>query len=60
MGSHTNLVSRKNVMIINFVQSQVLIDFSCVVSDIQNTGHSQRIRQWEVVRAPFHEKTRRS
>ncbi|RWW47534.1 hypothetical protein BHE74_00046461 [Ensete ventricosum] len=51
-------------MVINIVQScvqsQVLIDFSCTVSKFQNTSHSQRISPWEVVRAWFREKTRRS
>ncbi|RZS24515.1 hypothetical protein BHM03_00057595 [Ensete ventricosum] len=46
MGSHTNTVSRKNAKVINFVrshmQSQILIGFSCTVSEIQNTGHSKR------------------
>ncbi|RRT58957.1 hypothetical protein B296_00007807 [Ensete ventricosum] len=56
MGSHTIMVSRKNLMVINFTQSRVLIDFSCSVSKIHNSGHSQRINPWEVVRAWFHEK----
>ncbi|RZR71135.1 hypothetical protein BHM03_00003766 [Ensete ventricosum] len=48
----------KNAIIINFAQShtQVPIDFSCTISKIQNTGHSQRISPWEVVRARFREK----
>ncbi|RZS04912.1 hypothetical protein BHM03_00035321 [Ensete ventricosum] len=58
------MVSRKNATVINFArshaQSQVLISFSCTVTKIQNTSHSRRISQWEVVRARFHEKTRRS
>ncbi|RZR78448.1 hypothetical protein BHM03_00003798 [Ensete ventricosum] len=58
MGSRTSMVSQKNAMIINFTQSPVLIDFSCTVSEFQNTGHSQSISPWEVVRARFHEKTR--
>ncbi|RWV97328.1 hypothetical protein GW17_00039885 [Ensete ventricosum] len=53
MGRRTSLVSRKNVMVINIAQcrtqSRVSNDFSCIVSKIQNTGHSQRIRPWEVV-----------
>ncbi|RRT68424.1 hypothetical protein B296_00035783, partial [Ensete ventricosum] len=44
LGIRTSLVSRKNVMVINFVQShmqcRVSIDFSCTVSEIQNIGHS--------------------
>ncbi|RRT44592.1 hypothetical protein B296_00044255, partial [Ensete ventricosum] len=36
--------------------NQVLIDFSCSVSKIQNTGHSHRISPWEVVQAQFYEK----
>ncbi|RWW56280.1 hypothetical protein BHE74_00037020 [Ensete ventricosum] len=47
MGSHTSMISRKNVTVINFGQnharSRVSIDFLCIVSEIQNTGHSQRI-----------------
>ncbi|RWV77562.1 hypothetical protein GW17_00061588 [Ensete ventricosum] len=31
--------------------NRVLIAFSCTISEIQNTGHSQRISSWEVVRA---------
>ncbi|RWV79085.1 hypothetical protein GW17_00059841 [Ensete ventricosum] len=49
MGSHTSTVSRKNAMVINFVQSQVSICFSCTVSKIQNTSYSQRKSPWEVV-----------
>ncbi|RWW66997.1 hypothetical protein BHE74_00025594 [Ensete ventricosum] len=45
IGSYTSLVSRKNAMVINFVQSraqsQVSIGLSSSVSEIQNTGHSQ-------------------
>ncbi|RZS04910.1 hypothetical protein BHM03_00035316 [Ensete ventricosum] len=55
------MVLRKNATVINFArshaQNRVLIDFSCTVTKIQNTGHSERISQWEVVRAQFHEKT---
>ncbi|RZS24014.1 hypothetical protein BHM03_00057032 [Ensete ventricosum] len=40
--------------------SRVSIDFSCTVSEIQNTCHSRRISRLEVVRARFHEKTLRS
>ncbi|RWW43448.1 hypothetical protein BHE74_00050884 [Ensete ventricosum] len=43
MGTRMSTVSRKNTMDINFVQSRVLINFSCIVSKIQNTSHSQRI-----------------
>ncbi|RWW43852.1 hypothetical protein BHE74_00050442, partial [Ensete ventricosum] len=39
---------------------RVSIGYSCVVSEIQNTDHSRRISPWEVVRAWFYEKTRRS
>ncbi|RRT45880.1 hypothetical protein B296_00009926 [Ensete ventricosum] len=60
MGSHTSTVSRKNTTVINFAQSRVSIDFSCTISEFQNTGHSQRISPREVVRAPFCEKTRQS
>ncbi|RRT71522.1 hypothetical protein B296_00017899 [Ensete ventricosum] len=60
MGSHTITVSRKYATAINFVQchaqSQVLNGFSCTVSEIQKTGHSQRIRAWEVIRPQFCEK----
>ncbi|RZS21597.1 hypothetical protein BHM03_00054250 [Ensete ventricosum] len=48
MGSRTNMVSQKNVTVINFRQSRVSIDFSCTVSEIQNIGHSQRNSPWEV------------
>ncbi|RWV95222.1 hypothetical protein GW17_00042162 [Ensete ventricosum] len=51
MGSRTSMVSRKNVMVINFVQSRVTISFSCTIFEFQNYGHSQRISPWEVVRA---------
>ncbi|RWV86071.1 hypothetical protein GW17_00052079 [Ensete ventricosum] len=48
--------------IINFAQShvrsQVSIGISCTISKIQNTGHSQLISPWEVVRAWFCEKIR--
>ncbi|RWV86650.1 hypothetical protein GW17_00051432 [Ensete ventricosum] len=47
------MVSRKNVTAINFArshaQSQVSIGFSCTVLEIQNIGHSRRIRPWEVI-----------
>ncbi|RWV77317.1 hypothetical protein BHE74_00023227 [Ensete ventricosum] len=49
MGSHMSTVSRKNVMVINFAQSRVSIDFSCTISEIKITSHSQRIRPLEVV-----------
>ncbi|RWW53346.1 hypothetical protein BHE74_00040186, partial [Ensete ventricosum] len=52
----------KNATVMNFAQSharsRLSIDFSCTVSEIKNTGHSQSICKWEVVRAWFHEKTR--
>ncbi|RWW56370.1 hypothetical protein BHE74_00036919 [Ensete ventricosum] len=50
MGSRTSMVSRKNVTVKNFVQSQLSIDLSCTISETQNTGHSQCISPWEVVR----------
>ncbi|RRT68481.1 hypothetical protein B296_00032791 [Ensete ventricosum] len=50
-------VLRKNATIINFARSQVSIGFLRTISEIQNTGHSQRISPWEVVRARFCEKT---
>ncbi|RWV83700.1 hypothetical protein BHE74_00024889 [Ensete ventricosum] len=56
MGSHTSMVSGKNVTIINFTQSQVSIDFSCTVSEIHNIGYSQCISPWEVIRARFTKK----
>ncbi|RZR90603.1 hypothetical protein BHM03_00018514 [Ensete ventricosum] len=52
-------------MVINFAHSRVSIDFSSISSfdwffllrpKIQNTGHSQHISPWEVVRAWFREK----
>ncbi|RZR77628.1 hypothetical protein BHM03_00002743 [Ensete ventricosum] len=60
LGSRTRLVSRKNTMVINFAQSQVLIDFLCSVLKIQNTSHSQRISPWEVIQTRFCEKKLRS
>ncbi|RZS09690.1 hypothetical protein BHM03_00040791 [Ensete ventricosum] len=60
MGNRTSTVSQKNTMVINIARchthSQVSIDFSCTVSEIQNTGHSQRISPWEAVRERFCEK----
>ncbi|RZS28908.1 hypothetical protein BHM03_00062559 [Ensete ventricosum] len=53
MVSRMSMVSRKNVMVINFAQSRVSISFSCTVSKIQNTGHSRLISPWEVVQARF-------
>ncbi|RWV94580.1 hypothetical protein BHE74_00018646 [Ensete ventricosum] len=53
------MVSRKNVMVINFTQSRVSIGFSCTILEFQNTSHSQRISPCEVVRAQFREKMRR-
>ncbi|RRT61677.1 hypothetical protein BHE74_00029128 [Ensete ventricosum] len=47
MGSRLSTVSRKNVTVINFAQSQVSIDFSRTISEFQNTGHSQCISPWE-------------
>ncbi|RRT39023.1 hypothetical protein B296_00055121 [Ensete ventricosum] len=62
MGSRTNTVSQKNSTVIYFtrsrMQSRVSISFSCIVSKIYNTGHSQRISPREVVRARFSKKTR--
>ncbi|RRT83502.1 hypothetical protein B296_00001442 [Ensete ventricosum] len=60
MGSHTSMVSRKNTTVINFAQSHGLINFSCIVSKIQKTSHSQCIGPWEVVRARFHEEMQQS
>ncbi|RWW00701.1 hypothetical protein GW17_00036320 [Ensete ventricosum] len=60
MGSHTSKVSQKNATVINFAQSLVLINFLCNVSEFQNTGHSQNISPWEVVRAWFRKKMRQS
>ncbi|RZS21131.1 hypothetical protein BHM03_00053723 [Ensete ventricosum] len=61
MGSRMSTVSRKNATVINFArsyaQSQVSIGFSCTVLEIQNIGHSRRIRPWEVILTWFHEKT---
>ncbi|RWV80961.1 hypothetical protein GW17_00057677 [Ensete ventricosum] len=54
------MVSGKNAMVIKFTQRRVPIDFSGTVSEFQNTGHSQRISPWEVVRARFHEIMQRS
>ncbi|RRT48872.1 hypothetical protein B296_00050073 [Ensete ventricosum] len=54
-------VLRKNVTIINFVQShtrsRVSIGFSRTISKIQNTSHSQCNSPWEIERALFCEKT---
>ncbi|RRT31505.1 hypothetical protein B296_00057463, partial [Ensete ventricosum] len=47
----------KKCDVINFAQSRVSIDLSCTISEFQNTGHSERISPWEVVRVRFHEKT---
>ncbi|RZS16932.1 hypothetical protein BHM03_00049006 [Ensete ventricosum] len=53
MLSCTSKVSRKKMTVINFArsraQSRVSIDFSCTVSEIQNTSHSRRISPWEVI-----------
>ncbi|RWW48317.1 hypothetical protein BHE74_00045617 [Ensete ventricosum] len=47
MGSHTSTVLLENTTVINFAQSRtrfrVPIGFSCTVSEIQNTCHSQRM-----------------
>ncbi|RWW37305.1 hypothetical protein BHE74_00057606 [Ensete ventricosum] len=58
--SRTSIVSRKNMMIINFTQSLVSISFWCNVSEFQNTGHSKRFSPWGVVQAWFHKKMRQS
>ncbi|RRT62644.1 hypothetical protein B296_00015385 [Ensete ventricosum] len=39
MGSRMSMVSQKNATVINFVQNRVSIDFSCTISELQNTGH---------------------
>ncbi|RWW37787.1 hypothetical protein BHE74_00057054 [Ensete ventricosum] len=41
------------------MQSLVSISFSCNVSEFKNTGHSQIICPWEVIRTWFHEIMRR-
>ncbi|RZS21757.1 hypothetical protein BHM03_00054440 [Ensete ventricosum] len=60
MGSRTSMVSGKYATAINNArsraQSRVSIDFSCTILEIQNIGHSQCIRPWEVIRTRFHEK----
>ncbi|RWW35245.1 hypothetical protein BHE74_00059846 [Ensete ventricosum] len=47
MGTRMSTVSRKNAVVINFAQSharsRVSNSFSFSISEIQNTGHSQRI-----------------
>ncbi|RWV85915.1 hypothetical protein GW17_00052242 [Ensete ventricosum] len=58
MGSQMSMVSRKNVTIINFVQSLVSFCFSCTISEFQNIGYFQRTSSWEVVRAQFRKKMR--
>ncbi|RZR75228.1 hypothetical protein BHM03_00052365 [Ensete ventricosum] len=60
MVSLVSKVSRKNAMVINFVQSRDLIGFSCTVLEIQNTGLSRLISPWEIVQAHFPKKIRRS
>ncbi|RZR74557.1 hypothetical protein BHM03_00038418 [Ensete ventricosum] len=60
MVSRMSMVSRKNATVINFAQSQVSIDFSCTVSEIQNTGLCRLISPGEVVQARFRKKIRRS
>ncbi|RWV91684.1 hypothetical protein GW17_00046007 [Ensete ventricosum] len=61
MRSRLCTVSRKNVTLINFAQSRmyslVSIDFSCNVSEFQDTAHFQSISPREVIRAWFREKT---
>ncbi|RWV87395.1 hypothetical protein BHE74_00025805 [Ensete ventricosum] len=57
MGSRTSTILQKNATVINFTKGQVSIGFSRTVSKFQNTGHSQRIHRWEVIRARFCEKT---
>ncbi|RWV83439.1 hypothetical protein GW17_00054946, partial [Ensete ventricosum] len=58
IGSRMSLVSQKNATVINFVQShvqsRVSIDFSCSISKIQNTGHSQRIRPYSEIQNTDH------
>ncbi|RRT31372.1 hypothetical protein B296_00054179 [Ensete ventricosum] len=60
MGSRTSTLSRKNATVINITricaESRVSIGFSFTISEIQNTGQSQRISTWVVLRAWFHEK----
>ncbi|RZR96891.1 hypothetical protein BHM03_00025970 [Ensete ventricosum] len=41
-------------------RGQVSIGFSCTFSEIHNTGHCHLISPWEVVRARYREKMRRS
>ncbi|RZS24507.1 hypothetical protein BHM03_00057585 [Ensete ventricosum] len=60
MVSRMSMVSRKNATVINITQSRVSIDFSCTVSEIQNTGLSRLISPWDVVQACFRKKIRRS
>ncbi|RRT31179.1 hypothetical protein B296_00057740 [Ensete ventricosum] len=47
MGSRTSTLSQKNTTVKNFARSssecQVSIGFTCTISEIQNTGQSQRI-----------------
>ncbi|RWV81002.1 hypothetical protein GW17_00057633 [Ensete ventricosum] len=47
MGSRTSSLSQKNTTVKNFARSRALsrvsIDFSYTISEIQNTGQSQRI-----------------
>ncbi|RRT31149.1 hypothetical protein B296_00058590 [Ensete ventricosum] len=50
MGSCTSTLSQKNTTVINIARScslsRVSIGFSCTISKIQNTGHSQCISPW--------------
>ncbi|RRT76454.1 hypothetical protein BHE74_00017097 [Ensete ventricosum] len=50
----------KNATVINFTQSHVSIDFLGNISEFENTGHSQCISSWEVVRSRICENTQRS
>ncbi|RWV88382.1 hypothetical protein GW17_00049531 [Ensete ventricosum] len=39
MGSRTSMVSRKNVTVINFIQSRLSIGLSYTISETQNIDH---------------------
>ncbi|RWW51767.1 hypothetical protein BHE74_00041863 [Ensete ventricosum] len=60
MGSRTSMIFQKNAMVIIFAQrrarSRVSIGFLRFISEIQHTGHSQRISPSDVVLVRFHEK----
>ncbi|RWW35327.1 hypothetical protein BHE74_00059750 [Ensete ventricosum] len=64
MGSRTSSLSPKNTTVKNFARSHALsrvsIDFSCTISEIQNSGLSRLICPWEFVQARFRKKIRRS